>query len=823
MNLYKTIPSIQLLITLSIVVIAPLMSFTKQSRAINIDTSSKRDSDPASKRDSQQLLAGKLKFNQPIFPKTTFGTNKFKLTDTLKKNPGAGITGKLQEQVSAYNNLFREISGDMKKKLESPFNLTDGSISLLGLSSNLNNDSLFQNNYNLFDANIGGSVLGIPFAALYQNHYYPFIPEGNQNRLSFRYDRNAYVDQIKKKLAGKFNPEEFLQNAGDPAQMLKAAAEKALRSELNNIKEQYKGLLDDKVNKLGKLEDLFSKDINAVRQLLVNNKWLEQLQNHSAMLGQLQNQINTGQPIDTQQYNFLKAELEKYKGTQNLVKILETHNKKWQESGLLKRIKESGLFKQELINKIANDPSIIRKMAKQKLDLNSLQRLFLSITKLNAGQTTADFSRLLTGNSLLHGVNAGFLLNNKKSIDLLAGKLKTYNSLLDLPFTNNIFNNNSKMLGLRLENGAQGGSNSSLSLLAYQTFEGSQFPFNVASLPRRSMVIGISRRIEINKTNTIEAELSKSSGYYSNELTGDPTDSRRNTKDLLNTQDLGKSIAASVNYNGEFEKIDMQAETFIRYAGINYDNPATSFVPAGTKEAGAGIRKLFFSKKLQVYARTNWRQYKFSETSDNQWRNSNHFMDVKWRMNKGQSVSLRYQPVRSVRVVNGIKSVNASTERLAATANIAARIRSLQYRNYVTLGWQKNIYAYQNAGVGSNRSLQVSSMQSFVIGKNVFYSNTSFNKVNNASAFIFFNTSFNTDLGITYAIGKNLSASSSVNYNSIQGWYQQVAVKQSLAGELGKKIKMDIYVDIGKNIKTFQPLPFSLFRAEWSVQYMFNR
>jgi len=91
------------------------------------------------------------------------------------------------------------------------------------------------------------------------------------------------------------------------------------------------------------------------------------------------------------------------------------------------------------------------------------------------------------------------------------------------------------------------------------------------------------------------------------------------------------------------------------------------------------------------------------------------------------------------------------------------------------------------------------------------------------SAFIFFNTSFSSDLGITYIIGKNLSASSSLNYNSIMGWYRQVAYKQSLGGQLGKRIKLDLYLDIGKNLKLIQPLPYSLFRAEWSVQYMLNQ
>src|SRR5688500_16438115 len=135
-----------------------------------------------------------------------------------------------------------------------------------------------------------------------------------------------------------------------------------------------------------------------------------------------------------QEFYILKKELEQYKGTSQLVKIVEEHNKKWQESGLIKKIQESGLLKKEKILQIINDPGIIRKMAKQKLDLNGLQRLFLSITKLNAGQSTADFSRLLTGNTLLNGLNTGIQMGNSgnKSIDLFAGSQRTFNSIMDI-------------------------------------------------------------------------------------------------------------------------------------------------------------------------------------------------------------------------------------------------------------------------------------------------------------------------------------------------------------------------------------------------------
>jgi hypothetical protein len=193
LNLYKTIPTLKLSIALSAAFFFSFSSFAQQPAARNKDSAivNSNDSKPVN-------LIGNIKLAHPLFPKATFLANRFKLTDTLKKNPIMRASDKLRDQLSAYNNLFREISGDMKRKMESPFSFNEGSLSLLGLSSNINNDSLDQNNYNLFDANISGNVIGIPYSALYQNHYYPFIPDGNQNRLSFQYDRNSYLDQMKK-------------------------------------------------------------------------------------------------------------------------------------------------------------------------------------------------------------------------------------------------------------------------------------------------------------------------------------------------------------------------------------------------------------------------------------------------------------------------------------------------------------------------------------------------------------------------------------------------------------------------------------------------
>src|SRR6185503_196287 len=355
----KTIPGFKLLIFLPALALAPLFLLSQQQPAKKIDSLIAEIPLANQPRNKEFINKNKFLSKQNIFP------------DSIKPGAGQLLTGQLQERWKAYNNLFTNITNDLKKKIESPFTLDKGSASIQGMSSNSNNDSLMQNTYHLFDGNAGGMILGIPFYAFYQNNYYPFIPGGNLNRMGFQYDKETYLNSIQKKLAGKFNPEDLLSDIGDPVQLLKNAAEKSLRDELNSLNTRYKGLLDDKVKQLGNLQELFFKDPGSIRKALLDPKLIDQLKAKSALLSQLQNQVNTGEKVDMQAFESLKNDLLKYQGTQALANIIEAHSNKWQQSGLLKRIKESGLLKADLLKKIINDPSVIRKMAKQKLDLTS--------------------------------------------------------------------------------------------------------------------------------------------------------------------------------------------------------------------------------------------------------------------------------------------------------------------------------------------------------------------------------------------------------------------------------------------------------------------
>jgi DNA-binding transcriptional regulator GbsR (MarR family) len=663
--------------------------------------------------------------------------------------------------------------------------------------------------------------MDIPFSIIYQNHDYPFIQNQNLNRFSFRYDREAYMQGLKKKLQGKIDPENFLPKISDPVDMLKATAQSALNKDLNEIKQNYKGLLDDKIAQVGDTKELFLKNTSTVRQQLMSPDWLKEVQQKTELLSQLQMRMNAGLPFNKEEYEQLKQEVEKYNGVLKLVNKMEEHKRKWESSGLVQKIKESGLLKKEKLKQILNDPGVIAKSAKQHLSLNSIQRLFLKVTKLDLGQSTALVNSLGKDEFLMNGVNTAFL-SNRTSIGVLAGSQRTFNSLSDMPFTNSINNTNNKVVGVNLGKSNLSGSNQNMvSLLMAQSLPGANQFLSSFTVPRSSLVATIARKIELDKRNRIEIELSKSVGQYG---ARDSSGKENGLKGVLNTDDFFSNASVSVNYTGYHQHIGLENTFYFKASGINYDNPVMSFEPAGAKEAGLNLRKFFLKNKLQVTMKTDWREYKFSSASDRKWRTSYHFADVKWKMKKGQYIALRYQPVQSVRIADGKKYVTASTQRLSFLASLTKKIGGNQYRNTVNLAYQQNKYTSDiNSPLMGNTSLQFSSMQNIVIGKYAWFNNTMYNYVNNSTGFIFLTTSFNNDLGVAYTIGKTLGASSSIVYQSVDGWYKQISVRQSLSGQLGKRINMSVYVDAGKNIKVIQPIPFNTVRAEWSIQYLFNK
>jgi hypothetical protein len=88
---------------------------------------------------------------------------------------------------------------------------------------------------------------------------------------------------------------------------------------------------------------------------------------------------------------------------------------------------------------------------------------------------------------------------------------------------------------------------------------------------------------------------------------------------------------------------------------------------------------------------------------------------------------------------------------------------------------------------------------------------------------VYFNSSVISEAGITYLLLKKISLSSAFSYNSVQGWYQQVGIKQTLSGQLNDRFNFNIFVDARRNLKLYQPLLYGLFRTDISINYLIKK
>jgi hypothetical protein len=220
--------------------------------------------------------------------------------------------------------------------------------------------------------------------------------------------------------------------------------------------------------------------------------------------------------------------------------------------------------------------------------------------------------------------------------------------------------------------------------------------------------------------------------------------------------------------------------------------------------------------------KTDMREYNFGDGADKKWRSIYSIMDLRMKLRKGQSVGIRYMPNKMMRIEGGEKSTVSLLERLSVDGALAQKIAGRYYRNNITLAWQKNKYVLGNEPV-LNNSLSVSSFQSITLNSKLLFVNTLYDHTRNNSQYVYFNSTFLTETGVTYLLLKKISLSSSISYNSVKGWYNQIGIKQSISGQLKDRFNFNIYVDARRNLKLYQPLLYGLFRTDISINYLIKR
>lgn len=725
---------------------------------------------------------------------------------------------------------------DFKKALprlpevpKNPFVLHQAAASYNRIDNNANIATPALSYYGDWELNSNWSIATIPFDLQFNNQTWTDLSRNNFTNLGAHFNKDQYLQQLRKKLKDKVDPETFLNtDLRNQVEAIKTGAGTLLQKDLETINQTYGSALKDQIGQLGDLKGMLTKDMASVREQLLTNEFIQSVSDKERLLAELQNRKNTGEAVNDKDLKQLEQEVGKLKGVNALLQKVEEHKAKWQSSGLLNKMKQMELLDKKQIEKVIKDPATTIKLAKQHLQLNGLQKLFLKLNALNIGQNTLSASPLSVQHMLNKGINTEFFDKNKL-LSLGIGKLKTFNSVLDQPFTNSMLSNDGMAKMIRFGIGSPSASHSHVSLMTYDQTLGSSNSFsdfgNFSNLNsfRTTVVTTISNQLVVGERGSITTELSRSATTYQQTVASDSTLSNKTAMQrILGGDNLLNNMAVSVKY--EDELIDKGLAYGLRgsFTAPGYTNPGSTYLNAGGKEAGINVKKSFWKGKLQAAVRSDLREFDYSDKGEQKWRNTYSVMDLRLKLRKGQYVGIRYMPNKMTRVENGQKSIVTQLDRFSVEGAVAQKIAGLYYRNNVTLAWQKNKYVPDNEPV-TNTTITISGFQNIVINSKLLYLNTQYDYANNHTQYVYFNSSLLTEAGITYMLFKKISLSSALTYNSVAGWYKQAGIKQTVSGHFNDRFNLNIYVDARKNIEELQPLLFGLFRTDISINYSITK
>lgn len=635
------------------------------------------------------------------------------------------------------------------------------------------------------------------------------------SNFSFQFDRAGYIHQLERDIKSKVDGKKILSSISDPLFDLKRSAEQTLTSELNQINSQYQNLLTSEVVQVGNFDQLVLSDITTIRNVVMETETIKNLSALQSEFEQLKSRKDLGETIDTAQLRMLTDNIRKAEGLSKIVAAVERHKKSWESSGLLTRFKQWEGIKQIGFQKALSDPSTVISLARQQLNLNSLQRLFLNVNKFNLGQNALSSSALSFQNFLNSGV-ASEIVNKSKSAMLLIGKTREGSAISDMPFSNTLFSNAAaKALQLGKVNST---GDFHISIASFQ--EGMNTVGNLSGLNRfrQSFVTTLNKGFSFGKYGYLTTEISRS---ISSNGVKSSSDDARGLQKLLSADDFSSNTAFNIGYRDEYPGIGLTYQVHVKKAALGYDNPGNPFLNTGSEEAGLSVRKSFFEKRMTVMLRNTTRQFNYGEGVGSKWRNNYSVFDVKWKLNRASYLSVRYLPNRMFRYDDLGKHPATTLDYLSFDGNFNKRISKTYYTNYSSLLFQSNqfasgltSYTAKNIGLVINQSLSIK--------EQIYYWNTQLNRSANNSQLVYLNSSFNSELGTSFNLLRLFSLSSSISYNSVDQWYRQIGVRETLDVQVKQRFMISGFIDVRKNLELYQPLIFGLVRGSVQLHYNFK-
>jgi hypothetical protein len=442
------------------------------------------------------------------------------------------------------------------------------------------------------------------------------------------------------------------------------------------------------------------------------------------------------------------------------------------------------------------------------MELSTVQRLFMNMTKVDLGQNAVKDGDFSLQNVINSGVNTEFK-NKKASAGFIYGRNNNINNWLQSGLTSGVTNEYSSMAGIKLGSGTGSAVQQSIAINFFDFRDFSQLggggnPLQsqyMAVPQRRDATISYHSDFEVAPKHKVQMDVSRSFGSYSNNMSADSQVYKANPYNNL-IGDAGKSnYAGMIDYKGEILNSDVSV--FIKKVGLGYNNPGNVLLRAGETKFGFGVNRKM-NKQLTLRYNIDYSKRDFDPAKLYTNKALNNKLQVNYRINRNNRVGLTWQHTAYNSKLFTAGTSRGSNTRIQADGGYSVRVAGKKVTNNVTISHQQmNIPMLLDENYKS-KSVLLMHTSSMAVNKNPLTLTFLLNRSNNKD--YLFNTSlFTSEAGYSYPVLRTVRLGSSLGYYDNAGWNKQIGIKQQVSATIKEKLVLDVDLTYKKPVDIIRP------------------
>lgn len=470
------------------------------------------------------------------------------------------------------------------------------------------------------------------------------------------------------------------------------------------------------------------------------------------------------------------------------------------------------------MEKYMQDPASAAEMAPDLLPMSGLQRLFMKIKELNAGNIAANASKGTVSDLFMTGA-AGSLMHKNKLLMMGAGKTRQampYDIGLDgmqqAPSHSIQF--------LRMGKGDLDKPHHHISMINANTRNDKRMP-NARALMQNVFVGALSNRLSLGDWGDVDFELSKSNTATG---AGGPVgDHSAQSKAAIAHffDDFATTLSTSLKYHSALPEYGLTQSVYFNYSGMGYNNPGNPYSRRGSTAYGLQVRRSWMKNKASVQVRTDFRNTSRSSLAGSQWKNRTLALDGRLRISRQLTLSGRLHQSSMFADGDHGRQEQYLNRKASFSSQWNGRTGGLRFVNQSSLGLQQMHYLTAGSPVKS-LFLNAFVSHSIPVGEKLVTANVFYNRdIKDAAVYANLLTA---DAGYQYRLAKFLQCGSSLTFLDNKGVVRQAGIRQQVSASVFGRCQVNLSVDARKDlVNTPQNYLYGNFRSELSIFYMLNQ